>query len=84
MRTGIARWGNSLAVRLPRALADQAGIAEGTAVEIDVEDGHLVIRPARPRYALDDLLAGRPGGVLRWCYRRAPITSGRRSLSSIR
>lgn len=58
MRTEIARWGNSLALRLPRPIADQAGIAEGTAVDIDVEDDQLVIRPALPRYSLDELLAG--------------------------
>ncbi len=58
MRTEIARWGNSLALRLPRPLADQAGIAEGTAVEIDIENDQLVIRPALPRYSLDELLAG--------------------------
>jgi antitoxin MazE len=58
MRTEIARWGNSLALRLPRPIANQAGIAEGTAVEIDVVDNQLVIRLALPRYSLDDLLAG--------------------------
>ena len=58
MRTEIARWGNSLAVRLPRPMADQMSITEGTPVELEVEDGRLVIRPAAPRYELDELLAG--------------------------
>lgn len=58
MRTEIARWGNSLALRLPRPIADQVGIAEGTPVEIDIEGDQLVIRPALPRYSLDKLLAG--------------------------
>lgn len=58
MRTEIARWGNSLAVRLPRPVADQMSITEGTPVELEVEDGRLIIRPAAPRYALDELLAG--------------------------
>lgn len=58
MRTEIARWGNSLAVRLPRPVADQMSITEGTPVELEVEDGRLVIRPAVPRYALHELLAG--------------------------
>ena len=58
MRTEVARWGNSLAVRLPRQVLEQTNIIEGTAVDLDVEDGHVVIRPAVPRYALDDLLAG--------------------------
>ena len=29
MRTHLARWGNSLALRIPRRLADEAGLAEG-------------------------------------------------------
>ncbi|WP_376967590.1 AbrB/MazE/SpoVT family DNA-binding domain-containing protein (plasmid) [Azospirillum sp. A26] len=58
MGTEIARWGNSLALRLPRPIADQAGIAEGTPVEIDIKGDQLVIRPALPRYSLDELLAG--------------------------
>lgn len=57
MRTEIARWGNSLALRLPRPIAIQVGIVEGTAVEIKVEDDQLVVRPALPRYSLDGLLA---------------------------
>jgi antitoxin MazE len=58
MRAEIARWGNGLALRLPRPIADRVNITEGTPVEIDVEDEHIVIRPARLRYSLDELLAG--------------------------
>lgn len=58
MRTEIARWGNSLAVRLPRPLADRLSITEGTPVELEVEAGRLVIRAAAARYELDELLAG--------------------------
>lgn len=58
MRTQIARWGNSLAVRLPRQVADSAGLAEGTAVELDVVDGVIRLSPAKARYTLAGLLAG--------------------------
>jgi len=58
MHTEIARWGNSLAIRLPRPIAEQIGIVEGSPVEINAEGDHLVIRPATPRYTLDELLAG--------------------------
>ncbi len=54
MKTQISRWGNSLAVRIPRAYADQAGLREGTAVEFVAEGKALVLR--RPRYRLDELL----------------------------
>ena len=54
MKTHIGRWGNSLAVRIPRAYADQAGLSEGTAVEFAAEGQSLVLR--RRRYRLDSLL----------------------------
>jgi antitoxin MazE len=57
MRTNVARWGNSLAVRLPRQVAEAANLQEGAEVEISVEDGKLTIAPKRPRYQLSELLA---------------------------
>ena len=56
MRTRIAKWGHSLAVRIPRAYAAQVGVAEGSEVDLIASDGTLVLR--RPRYDLKDLLAG--------------------------
>ena len=51
--------GNSLAVRIPKAFAREAQIAAGSAVDISVVDGKLVVeRAAAPHYSLDELLAG--------------------------
>ncbi|PKU26526.1 AbrB/MazE/SpoVT family DNA-binding domain-containing protein [Telmatospirillum siberiense] len=58
MRTQIARWGNSLAVRLSRQVAADAGLGEGTAVDVDIIDGVVRVTPARPIYSLAELLAG--------------------------
>ncbi|MEO3432746.1 AbrB/MazE/SpoVT family DNA-binding domain-containing protein [Inquilinus sp. CAU 1745] len=58
MRAQISRWGNSLAVRVPKPLADAMALTEGSAVEIEVAEGALKVTPARPRYRLEDLLAG--------------------------
>jgi antitoxin MazE len=58
MRTQIARWGNSLAVRLPRQIAADAGLGEGTAVDVDVVGGVVHVTVARPVYSLASLLAG--------------------------
>ncbi len=59
MRTQVAKWGNSLAVRLPRRIVEEAGISEGASVEIDVTpEGEVRMVAARPRYSLDELLAG--------------------------
>jgi antitoxin MazE len=57
MTTGVARWGNSLAVRIPRALAEQVNLAEGDTVRLEAgQGGSLIIRPERPRYSLRDLV----------------------------
>ncbi len=57
MRASIAKWGNSLALRLPKALAEEARLVEGATVDLRVENGALVVAPARKRYRLADLLA---------------------------
>jgi antitoxin MazE len=57
MRTEIAKWGNSLAVRLPKSLAADLGLSEGVPVELSIDAGRLVVAPARPKYRLADLLA---------------------------
>jgi antitoxin MazE len=58
MQTHIARWGNSLALRIPRAVADRLGLKEGGAVELWVEEERLVVRSSRGAVRLDELLAG--------------------------
>ncbi len=37
----VAKWGNSLAVRLPAAVVEALGIKEGDDIEIHVEDSHV-------------------------------------------
>ena len=53
----VTRWGNSLAVRIPKALAEQTRIEEGSEVELSISDGALTIRPMARTYRLDELLA---------------------------
>jgi len=57
MVTQIAKWGNSLGLRLPKALAVEAQIEDGDTVDVSVQNGTIVIRPAKPTYALEDLVA---------------------------
>jgi antitoxin MazE len=54
----VSRWGNSLGLRIPRDIAKQTGLREGTRVEIEAEGDRIVIAPARPRYVLSELLEG--------------------------
>jgi antitoxin MazE len=53
----VARWGNSLAVRIPIRDAERAGFREGTRVQISSKAGRLLIEPARQKYKLKELLA---------------------------
>ena len=45
MRATICKWGNSLGLRIPRGLAQDAGLTEGSVVELRLEDGRLVAEP---------------------------------------
>jgi len=54
----VARWGNSLAIRLPQHLVKEIQLTEGVEVDLVVIDGNLVIKPRiRKRYSLDDLIS---------------------------
>jgi len=57
MKTAIQKWGNSLALRIPRAYAAETRICEGSAVELTFKSGALVVRPlTRKRHSLANLL----------------------------
>lgn len=56
MNATIQKWGNSLAVRIPQAVARQIRVEEGDAVELTVDAETMLVRPARPRYKLGQLL----------------------------
>lgn len=76
----ISKWGNSLAVRIPLALARQANLGEGDNVNMTLDpDGAIVRRPIEKKYELSDLVAritpknrcretdwGRPQGKESW------------------
>ena len=59
MRTKVQRWGNSLAVRIPKSFAQEVGVMDGSLVEMRLVDGGLLVEPvsARP-LSLEKLLAG--------------------------
>ena len=55
----VAKWGNSLALRIPQYIVKEIQITEGTEVELVVLDGNLVVKPKfRRRYSLEELVAG--------------------------
>jgi antitoxin MazE len=79
-KTTVSKWGNSLAVRIPRGVAKQAGLSEGDCVALALDaNGAIVLRPTRGRYELSELVSqikpknrhretdwGRPQGKESW------------------
>lgn len=58
MRVRVQKWGNSLALRIPRSFAAETALDPGSEVDLTLEGGRLVITPLpEPAYRLDDLLA---------------------------
>ncbi len=58
MVTKIQKWGNSLGLRIPSALAKEAGVEAGSTVDISIEGDRLVIRPVESfKYELRKLLS---------------------------
>ena len=59
MRAQVQKWGNSLALRIPRFFAAESDIEQGSEVELSLEEGRLVITPVgKSAYSLGALLAG--------------------------
>lgn len=56
MQSRIGLWGGSCAVRLPKMAVESLGLYDGETVSLEIENGALVIRPSKRRYALDDLV----------------------------
>ena len=58
MKTRIQKWGNSLALRIPKSFATEVGLQRETTVELSMANGRLVITPiANPKLTLKQLLA---------------------------
>jgi antitoxin MazE len=57
MRARVSRWGNSLAIRLPKAAVASLHVREGEPLDLVIEGDTLVIRAGRPRYTLEELVA---------------------------
>jgi antitoxin MazE len=59
MRIQISKWGNSTALRLPKAVVEELGLEPGQEIELSVEGGEARLRPVRklPFYRIEDLVA---------------------------
>lgn len=57
MKARVSKWGNSLAIRLPKAAVASLQVCEGEPVDLVIEGDALLIRATRPRYTLEELVA---------------------------
>jgi antitoxin MazE len=58
MEARVRKWGNSLALRIPKPLAEEMGLEDNSRVKLSVVDGRLVITPvAEPVFRLEELLS---------------------------
>ena len=57
MTATIQKWGNSLALRIPLAVAKQIHVQEGDTVTLRVSPAGLTVKLVPKRPSLDDLLA---------------------------
>ncbi len=57
MKVAVQKWGNSLAVRIPKAIAIESNIRQGSEVNLTLEDGRVVLVPVETaEYTLEELL----------------------------
>ena len=58
MKTKIQKWGNSLAVRIPKSFAVETNLIQDSIVDLFLIDGDIVVKPnkKRSKYDLNDLL----------------------------
>ena len=59
MKVQIQKWGNSLALRIPKAFAVESNVTGGSTVDVSMENGSIVVKPiAENEYTLEELLDG--------------------------
>ncbi len=58
MQARIQKWGNSLAIRIPKPFAAAIGMVQNSLVSISVVEGKLLLEPVKQPPLLDELLAG--------------------------
>lgn len=55
--TKVQKWGNSLAVRIPSHIAEQAAIQQGSEIELSVENQSITLKPKKSKPTLEELVS---------------------------
>lgn len=58
MQIAVKKWGNSVGIRIPAVLLQSLNLQADSYVDIQEENGRLVIEPIKPKYQLAQLIAG--------------------------
>lgn len=59
MKVQIQKWGNSLALRIPKAFAVESNVTGGSTVDVSMENGKIIVTPINEReYTLEELVDG--------------------------
>ncbi len=56
MKVQIQKWGNSLALRIPKSFALETNIEQGSTVEVALEKGQITVKPVKDEITLESLL----------------------------
>ena len=62
LKTRVSKWGSGLAVRIPKAIAEEWGVKEGTQIELTREGNGVYLR--KRRYDLDEMIESMKGADL--------------------
>lgn len=58
MRVKVQKWGNSIALRIPKSFALETSLKNGSTVNLLLDNGKLIIEPVTPEtYNLEELLS---------------------------
>jgi antitoxin MazE len=52
----LSKWGNSLGLRLPKALTAEIGMSEGQKVEVRAEGGRIIVEPVRKKLTMEQMM----------------------------
>jgi len=59
MKVQIQKWGNSLALRIPKSFAIESNVSRGSTVEVSMDNGNIIVKPVKEsKYTLEELLEG--------------------------
>lgn len=56
MKATVQKWGNSLAIRIPKNITKDTKVEEGSSINIMVENGNIILSPSKKAYSLKELL----------------------------